>query len=122
MQRGEMSPIEVVQSYFDAMKAGAAEVETLVALFADDAVYIEPFGGEPRTHSGRAAIEATLRAGMASPPPNMTLEVDRIDVDGDTVTSAWTCMSPAFPQPMRGVDVCTVHEGRIRRLEVRMAK
>ena len=47
---------------------------------------------------------------------------DEIDgVDGEVVRSEWTCTSPVFEAPIRGVDVCTVRDGRITRLEVSFA-
>ncbi len=101
------------------MQGGEAAGDQLLALFAADAVYVEPFSGTERTHEGRAAIEACFRAGWAQTPPELTLEVNRVDVDGAVVRSEWTCRSPAFPAPVRGVDVCTVQDGRIARLEVR---
>jgi len=82
-----MSPVEVVSAYFEAMKAGGARVDDLLALFADDATYIEPFSGETRTHEGSKAIADCIRTSMESPPPDMTLEVNRVAVDGDTVRS-----------------------------------
>lgn len=116
-----MSPREVVERYFEAMKAGAAGVDELIGLFADDAVYVEPFRGAPQTHEGRAAIAACLRAGVERAPADLTLDVNRVDVDGERVRSEWTCTAPAFPAPVKGVDVCTVRGGLIRRLEVRFA-
>ena len=112
------SPIEVVHDYFKAMQAGASASERLFALFADDAVYVEPFSGQRLTHEGRSAIEAYLAASWDNAPPEMTLDVDRVDVDGEVVVSEWTCRSPAFPAPVRGRDRCVVREGRIQRLEV----
>ncbi|MCA9653964.1 MAG: hypothetical protein H6712_03790 [Myxococcales bacterium] len=47
---------------------------------------------------------------------------DEIDgVDGEVVRSEWTCTSPAFPGPVKGIDLCTVRDGRIQRLEVSFA-
>ncbi|MEN0061233.1 MAG: nuclear transport factor 2 family protein [Myxococcota bacterium] len=111
-------PIDVVQAYFHAMQGGPANRAELFALFADDAVYVEPFSGQTLTHEGRAAIEAYLAASWEQAPPDLELQVDRIDVDGDVVVSEWTCRSPALPVPYRGRDTCTVREGRIQRLEV----
>jgi ketosteroid isomerase-like protein len=116
-----MNPTQIVDAYFEAMRAGKSGVDELLALFADDATYIEPFSGESRTHLGIDAIRDCILGSLESPPPDMTLEVDRVDVDGGTVRSEWTCRSPAFPQPMKGVDVCLVEDGKIRRLEVRFA-
>lgn len=113
-----MSPRAVVDAHFRAMQAGAEAADDLFALFADDAVYIEPFTGERRTHEGRGAIEACLRASWTQAPPDLALIVDRIDVEGAVVTSLWTCTSPVFPGPIRGRDVCTVRDGRIVRLDV----
>lgn len=116
-----MDPKAVVERYFEAMRAGASGGGELLALFADDAVYIEPFGGEERTHVGKKDIEACFRGGWEATPPDLRLEVRRIDVDGDTVRSEWTCTSPAFDAPVKGIDVCVVRDGLIRRLEVRFA-
>lgn len=113
-----MGPVEVVDAYFKAMAAGAEAADELFALFASDAVYVEPFSGETRTHTGRPAIEAYLQASWSSAPEDMTLEVDRIDVDGNVVVSEWTCRSPAFPAPVRGRDRCVVEGGHIAQLEV----
>lgn len=112
------APRDVVQAYFKAMQAGPDGGDALFALFADDAVYTEPFSGEIRTHSGRSAIEAYLRGSWVTAPPDLVLTVDRIDVEGAVVTSLWTCDSPIFERPMRGQDVCTVRDGRITRLHV----
>jgi hypothetical protein len=43
--------------------------------------------------------------------------VERIDVDGETVTADWVCESPSFARPARGRDRFTVHDGRIKPLE-----
>lgn len=114
------APREVVERYFQAMRQGADAAEALFELFADDAVYTEPFSGSPQTFRGRDAIEARLRAGWAETPPDLVLQVDRIDVEGQVVTSHWTCTSPAFPAPVKGRDVCTVRDGRIHHLDVRI--
>lgn len=120
-----MSPIDVVQRYFEAMQAGPSDAEALFGLFADDAVYVEPFTGfatgESHTHEGRPAIEACIRGSWENPPPDLELQVNRIDVDGAVVRSEWTCTSPAFEAPVKGVDVCTVADGRIARLEVALS-
>lgn len=113
-----MLPRDVVDAYFRAMQTGAEAATDLFALFADDAVYIEPFSGARRVHEGRAAIEACLRASWTQVPPDLALRVDRVDVDGPVVTSTWTCSSPAFPGPVRGRDTATVRDGRIARLDV----
>lgn len=112
---------DLVDRYFEAMREGASAEQQLLGLFTDDAVYVEPFAGEPRTHRGRAAIRIAFRAGWESPPPDLKLHVDRIDVDEDRVFSEWTCTSPAFPHPIRGRDEYTMRDGKIARLEVTLA-
>ena len=112
------SPTDVAASYFEAMRGGEAKLQELLAHFADDATYVEPFSGETRTHEGLQAITTCLTQSLENRPPDMTLEVNRVDVDGDVVRSQWTCASPAFPHPMPGEDTCTVRQGKIQRLEV----
>lgn len=112
------TPLEVVHAYFAAMRGGRAHATALFALFDDEAVYDEPFGGERRVHQGRSAIEAAITASWDQTPPDLTLDVDRVDVDGAIVVSEWTCRSPAFPGPIRGRDRCEVRDGRIVKLEV----
>ncbi len=116
-----MKPLEVVQEYFKAMQIGAEAAGTMFALFAEDAVYVEPFSGTEQTHQGRPAIEAYMKGSWENSPPDVELEVNRIDVDGSVVRSEWTCTSPAFEAPVKGRDVCTVQDGRIKRLEVSFA-
>ncbi|MCA9494168.1 MAG: nuclear transport factor 2 family protein [Myxococcales bacterium] len=117
-----MTSEDVVRQYFICMQRGAEAETDLLALFHDDAVYVEPFTapGTSRTHEGKPAIRAALRQGWEAPPPDMTLTVDRIDTDGDEVTSRWTCASPVFPGPIAGEDRYVVREGRIARLDVRL--
>jgi len=112
------TPKRTVEAYFRAMQSGPSAADALFALFADDAVYAEPFSGQRKTHNGRSAIERYLRGSWETAPPDMTLTVDRIDVADAVVTTTWTCASPAFPHPMRGRDVCTVHDGKIVHLDV----
>ena len=45
---------ETVERYFRAMQRGPEGEDELVALFADDAVYLEPFSDA--AHTGREAI------------------------------------------------------------------
>lgn len=112
------TPLEVVNAYFAAMRGGRAHAAALFALFDEDAVYDEPFGGERRVHRGRSAIEAAIAASWEQAPQDLTLDVDRADVDGPVVVSEWTCRSPSFPAPIRGRDRCEVRDGRIVALEV----
>src|SRR5690349_14042538 len=98
-------PRSPIERYFAAMQRGPGGEEELLALFAEDAVYTEPFG---RTvHRGRAAIRASRR----DAPPELRLSVDRIDVAGDEVEADWTGESPIFARPARGRDRFTIRDG-----------
>lgn len=113
-------PRAVVDRYFKAMQSGRERQEDLLALFAEDAVYIEPFAGPTRTHVGLAAIRRCIEASWSYAPPDLRLTVDRIDVDGTTVRAWWTCSAPAFAAPVRGEDRYQIREGKIVHLEVRL--
>jgi ketosteroid isomerase-like protein len=106
---------DLVERYFRAMQRGPDGEDDLVALFAEDAVYVEPFTGG--THEGRDAIRAWLNGSRADAPPDLRLTVERVDVAGDTVEAHWTCESPAFARPATGRDRFTIRDGRIARLE-----
>lgn len=107
---------DLVAAYFAAMQRGPGGHEAVTALFADDAVYAEPFSGRG-PHVGRAAIATFLAASAGEAPPGLRLIVERIDVDGDTVVAVWRCESPIFAKPSRGQDRFTIAKGRIARLE-----
>jgi hypothetical protein len=106
---------ETVQKYFNAMQQGPEGEDELLALFTDDAVYQEPFGGE--TLTGRDAIAAWVRASRDQAPPDLVINVERIDVVGEVVEATWTCESPIFASPTRGRDRFTIRGGKISRLE-----
>lgn len=111
----------VVEAYFRAMQAGAAGGDEMMVLFAEDAVYVEPFTGQARTHTGRAAIRQNFIDSQRYAPPDMRLTLDRVDLAGDQIRSEWTCTSPAFPHPMHGQDLWTLRDGKIIRLETSLA-
>lgn len=112
------SPPPVVADFFRFMQAGAASAAQMMALFADDAVYVEPFSGTVSTHRGKAAIRAAMASGWERPLPDMTISIDRVDLEGDVVRAEWTCRSPVLPGGAgRGVNHFTLREGRITRLE-----
>jgi hypothetical protein len=112
----------VSQRFFAAMQTGASAESEMMSLFADGATYVEPFSGRSTTHTGKAAIRGAFVRGWRSPMPDMTISVDRIDVDGDEVTAHWTCRSPALPGGEgRGVTVFKLANGLIVRLETRLA-
>ena len=110
---------KVVEDLFRAMQAGPGGENAMMALFADDAVFVEPFSGQPQTHTGTAAIRQSFRDQWKDPLPDLELTLDRVDLDEGVLRAEWTCTSPVFPTPMRGYDLFTLNaDGRIRRLEI----
>ena len=110
---------KVVEDLFRAMQTGPGGEEAMMALFADSAVLVEPFAGQPQTHHGLTAIRQSFRDQWKNPIPELRLTLDRVDVDGPVVRAEWTCTSPVFPAPMRGYDLFTLDAtGQIARLEI----
>src|SRR5438105_13848220 len=107
----------VVERYLAAMQAGPSGLDELVGLFEDDAVYVEPFSGQPQVHTGRAHIREFFEYALEHHLRDVRLTLDRLDVDGDRLRSEWTCTLPMFGEPMRGFDLLTLRAGRIARLE-----
>lgn len=106
-----------ISQFFRAMQAGATSEADMMALFADDAEYSEPFSGKTQTHRGKAAIREVFVQGWQHPLPDMRLEVDRFDVDAQTVRVDWTCHSPALPGGKgQGTNVFSLSGGLILRL------
>lgn len=114
----------VVEQYFSAMRRKAGGIEDLIALFDDNAVYVEPFSamGQPTTRSGKSDIGAFLRATPENTPPDMEVSVDRIDLEGRHVRADWTCTSAAFARPMRGYDLFEIEKDKIIRLETTLTE
>lgn len=109
-----------IDRFFEAMQAGASREADLLALFADDAVYVEPFTkmGAPTTHTGKDAVRAAFRGAWQTPMSDQRIVLDRVDVDGDDVRVAWTCFAAALPGGQgSGVNRFTLKNGRIARLE-----
>ena len=110
---------KMVESVFRAMQSGPTGEEPLMDLFADGAVFIEPFSGQPQTHAGKDAIRASFRDQWKNPLPDFRLTLDRVDLDGPQVRAEWTCTSAVFPTPMRGYDLFTLNDdGKIERFEI----
>lgn len=108
----------IVENLFRAMQKGPSGEADMLSLFADDAVFIEPFSGTPRTHMGKQAIRASFKDMWRNPAPELRLVLDRVDVDGDKLRAEWTCTSPVFREPMKGFDRFTIKGGKISRLEI----
>lgn len=111
---------KITSRFFTAMQAGATAEGEMMALFADDAVYIEPFSGQRREHKGKEAIRETMLEGWRAPMTDMRIEVDHLDVAGETTRASWTCYSPALPGGKgRGENLFSFRDGLIARLETR---
>lgn len=110
----------VIERYYRAMEAGSTD--QMNGIFTDDAVYREPFskGGELTTHVGKPEIVGWLGASFEQGNKGVTITLDRLDVDGDTVVAEWTCVGPMLPGPMKGHDRYRVRDGRIAELETRL--
>jgi ketosteroid isomerase-like protein len=108
----------VVQGVFEAMHEGPKGEAKMMALFHDDAVLIEPFSGQPQTHSGSEAIRSWFKQATREMPPGMKITLDRIDMDGQHVRAEWTCTADVFPKPMKGYDLYAIRDGKIARLEM----
>jgi hypothetical protein len=99
------------------MQRGPDGEEELLALFADDAVYEEPFSDGAGVHRGIDAIRAHLDLSLGQAPPDLRITVDSIDIGAGVVSADWTCESPIWSKPARGRDRFEIREGRIARLE-----
>ena len=113
----------LVERYFAAMHMGAGGEEEMVALFGDDAEYVEPFSREGRdtTHKGIAAIRTFFHESFAGPMgQGVKLTLHRLDLDGERLRSEWTCEIPSVPAPFSGWDSYLIRDGKIQRLEVHL--
>ena len=108
-----------VETYVNAMQAGADGEAEMMSVWTDDAVYVEPFSGqgERREHAGKEAIHAFFKQSYEGHMTPLRITLDRLDVDGDRLRSEWTCLMPGMPE-FRGHDVYTIRDGKIARLEI----
>lgn len=106
-----------VERYLAGMQAGPGGLDDLVALFDDEAVYVEPFSGQPQVHTGKDEIRAFFEVALRQHLKGVRLTLDRLDIDGSRLRSEWTCHLPMFTGPMRGFDLLNLRDGRIVRLE-----
>lgn len=112
-----MTVRDTIDRYYAAMRAGPNGENDLMALFAADAVYDEPFSGlEPAR--GREAIRRRLRSGWKTPLPDMELDVLSVSVTGQGASCRWECRSAAFDTPRRGHDRYRFRDGLITELTV----
>lgn len=108
-----------VARYFAAMQRGPDGHAELLGLFAPGAEYVEPFSGLG-PHRGHEAIGRFLADAAAGTPPGLTVHVERLDIEGDSVTATWRCEAPIFRTPARGRDLFLIRAGLIHRLETTM--
>ena len=106
-----------VERYLAHMQAGPGGIEDLVSLFDDEAVYVEPFAGQPQVHTGKVEIREFFTHALDQHLRNARLTLDRLDIDGDQLRSEWTCHLPIMTAPLRGFDMLKLRDGRILRLE-----
>ena len=114
-----MTVENVINRYFAAMRQGTEGAQELFELFADDAVYIEPFTGEDPA-VGIDAIRRRFALGWETELPDLEIDVLEIRVDGPSAWTSWECRSPGLPGPVQGEDLYEVADGRIVRLEVKI--
>jgi len=107
----------VIEDYLAAMQSGAAGLEHLLELFADDATYVEAFSGQPQVHTGKQEIRAFFAAALSQHLNGARLTLDRLDLDGERLRSEWRCTLPMLSGPMRGFDLVTLQDGLIARLQ-----
>jgi hypothetical protein len=114
---------DLVIAYLRSMQMGPAGIAGILDLYADDGVYVEHLTsvkGEIRTHAGKAAIREALSSGMKWNPPDLSVALDRLEIEGNSLIAHWTCTSSQFAAPMKGTDRYTLSGGKIARLETRL--
>ena len=86
-----------ITNFFLAMQAGPHGIVRLGALFAEDAVYSEPFSGSADPHVGRQAIMQAFSASRTDAFDDAVIHLSRVTVDGSRIEVDWTCISKAIP-------------------------
>jgi hypothetical protein len=112
-------PRRTIEGYMAAMRRGPEAEEEMVALFAEDAVYDEPFSGHAPA-VGVGAIRDRLRLGWQTPLPDLELDISTVEIVGDTAVVTWECRSSAFDAPARGRDRYEFRGGKIAALRVQI--
>jgi ketosteroid isomerase-like protein len=115
-----MQDDQTINRFYSAMQAGSTAEEEMMSLFADDAVYSEPFSGRG-AHHGKEAIRQVMRGGWERRSPETKITVDHFEKSGNDVRVEWTCYMEMIPGgKMSGEDRFTLQDGRIVRLETRL--
>lgn len=106
-------PLEIA-NFFLAMQAGPSGADLLGSLFAEEAVYSEPFSGQAEPHRGRSAILAAFAASRTDDFDDAVINLGAVEVDGKTITVKWTCYSQAISGGSgSGKNVFTLSDGKI---------
>ncbi len=109
-------PLEVT-NFFLAMQAGPHGLEMLGELFAENALYYEPFSGKTEPHKGRAAILSAFDRSRSDAFSDAVISLGSVEVEGDVITVSWTCVSQAIPGGRgRGTNVFELQNGLISSL------
>ena len=109
-------PLQIT-NFFLAMQAGPHGLSMLGDMFAHDATYSEPFSGQSAPHKGPAAIMAAFDASRSDAFNDAVITLGAVDVDGETITVGWTCISQAIPGGRgSGTNVFTLKDGLITAL------
>lgn len=113
---------QLIGRFFNAMMQGESAAAEMSSLFAEDAIYVEPFSGKAKSHTGRSKILRAMQQGWKSPLPDMRITVDQVEADDFGVKAAWTCRSPALPKgAASGVNIFLLDKTKINRLETHLA-
>ncbi len=117
-QNPTMIPVPVeVSNFFLAMQAGETAKGAIAACFAEDAVYVEPFTGETRTHRGKPAIMKAMALGWELPMLDTRIEIRSAATQAGRVFVDWTCHSPSLPGGKgSGRNRFTIEDGLITEL------
>lgn len=114
--QAQPSPEEMLADMADALNAG--DVDAAMAFFADDAVVklvpaLPP--GSPDTYSGAEEIRGWFEELMAG---NFEMDVEVLDVQGDTVTTRTSTWMDATRQmgvaPLVATETYSIRDGKIR--------
>jgi hypothetical protein len=107
-----------ITNFFLAMQAGPSGLELLGTLFAEDAIYHEPFSGQTEPHKGRAAIIKAFDDSRTDAFDDAVITLSDVKVDQDTITIGWTCISQAIPGGQgSGTNVFEMADGKIASLK-----
>lgn len=110
----EQANLKLIEKFVDHWSAG--ELDKVLALMADDAIFAPTTGPEPgRRYQGIAAIRAVL-APVVRKGSHISLEPTEILASDDRVVMTWTSVDadqPAATAKMFGIDLFRIVDSRI---------